>query len=65
MAYAWTHEFLASYEQAQSCLRLSMLCRAMVRPVPYPLYVRIVEFALVLDINGHRGRPEYRTTVSA
>ena len=47
MAYAWTHEFLASYEQAQSRLRLSMTCRALVRPLDYPLPWRIVEWALL------------------
>ena len=36
----------ANYEEAQSRLRMSMLCRDCVRPLMYPLFTRIVEFAV-------------------
>ena len=36
-------EMEASYEEAQSRLRLSMLCKGCVRPLDYPLHPRIVE----------------------
>ena len=39
----------ASYEEAQSRLRMSMLCKNCVRPLRYPLYPRIVELACQLD----------------
>ena len=35
----------ANYEEAQSRLRMSMLCRGSVRPLVYPLSLRIVELA--------------------
>ena len=35
----------ANYEEAQSRLRMSMLCRDCVRPLVYPLSLRIVELA--------------------
>ncbi len=37
--------FIRGYEEAQSRCRLSMLCKAMVRPLKYPLQARIVELA--------------------
>ncbi len=37
--------FTRGYEEAQSRCRLSMLCKAMVRPPIYPLQARIVELA--------------------
>ncbi len=37
--------FMRGYEEAQSRLRLSMTCKSMVRPLPYPLQARIVELA--------------------
>ncbi len=36
----------ASYAEAQSRLRLSMLCKDSVRPLAYPLFLRIVELVL-------------------
>ena len=36
----------ANYEEAQSRLRMSMLCRDCVRPLMYPLFIRIVELAV-------------------
>ncbi len=36
----------AKYEEAQSRLRMSMTCCAFVRPLLYPLGMRIVELAL-------------------
>ena len=41
----------ASYEQAQSRLRLSMTCRENVRPIPYPLEARIVDLAFFKNSN--------------
>ena len=38
----------AEYEEAQSRLRLSMICRATVRELTYPLDWRIVELAAEL-----------------
>ncbi len=38
----------ASYEEAQSRLRLSTLCKACVRPLAYSLFPRIVELAIYL-----------------
>ncbi len=38
----------ASYEEAQSRLRLSMLCKATVRPIGYPFAARIVELCHLL-----------------
>ena len=38
-------EFVRGYEEAQSRCRLSMTCKSMIRPVPYPLQARIVELA--------------------
>ena len=35
----------AAYEEAQSRLRLSMICKDMVRPLSYDLHVRILELA--------------------
>ena len=35
----------AGYEEAQSRLRMSCLCRDSVRPLQYPLWLRIVELA--------------------
>ena len=35
----------AGYEEAQSRLRLSCACRANVRPLSYPLDLRILEMA--------------------
>ena len=40
--------FEASYEACQSRLRLSMTCRSFVRPLAYPLELRILEAAVVL-----------------
>ena len=40
--------FEASYEECQSALRLSMVSRAMVRRLGYPLYARIVELSHLL-----------------
>ena len=37
--------FMRGYEEAQSRCRLSMTCKSMIRPVPYPLQARIVELA--------------------
>ena len=34
-----------AYEEAQSRLRLSMICKDMVRPLTYDLHVRILELA--------------------
>ena len=45
-------EMEASYEEVQSRLRLSMLCKACVRPRGYPLNARIVE--LLLDLDARR-----------
>ena len=42
--------FIRGYEEAQSRCRLSMTCKAMVRPLSYPLQARIVELAF-----GSRG----------
>ena len=36
-------EMEASYDEAQSRLRLSMLCKGCVRPRDYPLYPRLIE----------------------
>ena len=44
----------ANYEEAQSRLRMSMLCRDCVRPLVYPLSLRIVEFAQTRSL-GRRG----------
>ena len=49
----WTHDFLAGYEEAQSCLRMSMLCSDMVRPWACPLLARIVELALHRASHAH------------
>ncbi len=47
----------ASYEEAQSRLRMSTLCRDLVRPLPYPLSARIVELGhLLLKANVEFGR---------
>ena len=40
--------FDASYEACQSRLRFSMTCRSLVRPLAYPLELRIIEAAVVL-----------------
>ena len=37
----------ANYEEAQSRLRMSMLCKDCVRPLVYPLSLRIVELATI------------------
>ena len=56
------HEFLqtqseASYEEAQSRLRMSTLCKDLVRPLPYPLPARIVELGhLLLKADEESGR---------
>ena len=42
---------MASYEEAQSRLRLSMTCSGLVRPLSYPLYPRIVELVSYLSPN--------------
>ena len=45
----------ANYEEAQSRLRMSMLCKDCVRPLMYPLSLRIVELATIftaLKINA-------------
>ena len=44
----------ANYEEAQSRLRMSMLCRDCVRPLVYPLFTRIVELAQTRSL-GRRG----------
>ena len=44
----------ANYEEAQSRLRMSMLCRDCVRPLVYPLSLRIVELAQTRSL-GRRG----------
>ena len=36
-------------EEAQSRCRMSMLCRDAVRPLPYPLFIRIVELAVAIS----------------
>ena len=43
MGRLFLEEMEASYEEAQSRLRLSMLCKGCVRPLDYPLYPRIIE----------------------
>ena len=35
----------AAYEEAQSHLRLSMVCAQLVRPLAYDLFLRILELA--------------------
>ena len=40
--------FNAGYEEAQSRLRMSMLCKDCVRPLAYPLSARIVELTSIL-----------------
>ena len=39
--------FNAGYEEAQSRLRMSMLCKDCVRPLAYPLSARIVELSIL------------------
>ena len=47
----------ASYDEAASRLRMSTLCRAMVRPLCYPLQARIVELShFLLKPNEELGR---------
>ena len=47
----------ASYEEAASRLRVSMLCKAMVRPTSYTFRARIVELShLLLESNVELGR---------
>ena len=43
--YEMEQALLAGYEEAQSRLRMSCLCRDSVRPLQYPLWLRIVELA--------------------
>ena len=43
------YNFLASYEEAQSRLRLSMTCSGLVRPLRYPLCPRLVEMVSYLS----------------
>ena len=45
----------ANYEEAQSRLRMSMLCRGSVRPLVYPLSLRIVELAQRVRLGEKRG----------
>ena len=40
-------DFDAGYEEAQSRLRMSMLCKDCVRPLAYPLSARIVELSIL------------------
>ena len=44
-------KFMAGYDEAQSRLRLSCLCRSSVRPLTYPLFLRIVELAIVKNVD--------------
>ena len=47
----------ASYEEAASRLRMSMLCKAMVRPTSYTFRARIVELSHpLLESNVELGR---------
>ena len=45
----------ANYEEAQSRLRMSMLCRDCVRPLVYPLSLRIVELAQTRSLERRGG----------
>ena len=38
-----------NYEEAQSRLRMSMLCRDCVRPLSYPLFICIIELAVAIS----------------
>ena len=42
-------EFIAGYQEAQTRLRMSTLCRDTVRPLAYPLWPRIVELAATMS----------------
>ena len=47
----------ASYEEAQSRLRLSMLCKATLRPIGYSFAARIVELShFLLEADEEFGR---------
>ena len=47
----------ASFDEAASRLRMSTLCRAMVRPLCCPLHARIVELShFMLESNVEFGR---------
>ena len=43
--YHARQDFIAGYEEAQSRLRMSVLCRDTAKPLAYPLWPRIVELA--------------------
>ena len=43
----------AAYEEAQSRLRMSMLCHDAVRPLTYPLFMHIVELAVAICDSSH------------
>ena len=45
--YHARQDFIAGYEEAQSRLRMSVLCRDTAKPLAYPLWPRIVELAAI------------------
>ena len=56
--YAWLQkeeelEFDAAYEEAQSRLRLSCVCKDLVQDLAYPLTNRIVEMASFISQVGN------------
>ena len=47
------------YQEAQCRLRMSMLCRSMVRPLRYPLQARIVELVTSLVLSAAFQQPAH------